>query len=127
MIESPEGVAIVHEIAAVPGVDVVFAASGDSGSFAGYRQENPRCQALITKIHDATLKAKKKLGSPVDWREREGLASSTGPTNRPSCRPARGLFRGMAVGGVPNRSRNASVGRSTARVSKVLWIPFGSN
>ncbi len=79
MIESPEGVAIADEIAAVPGVDVVFAASGDLGSFTGYRRGDPRYQALITKIHDATLKAGKKLGGPANWRDREGFSFFQGP------------------------------------------------
>ena len=35
MIESPGGAEIGGEIAAVPGVDVVFAASADLGSFTG--------------------------------------------------------------------------------------------
>ncbi len=35
MIESPNAAAIADKIAAVPGIDVVFAASGDLGSFTG--------------------------------------------------------------------------------------------
>lgn len=70
MIESPAGVAIADEIAGVPGVDVVFAASTDLGSFSGMRQGQPDYEAMITTIHDATLEAGRKLGGPLAWRNR---------------------------------------------------------
>jgi 2-keto-3-deoxy-L-rhamnonate aldolase RhmA len=73
MIESLEGVEIVDEIAAVPGVDVVFAASGDLGSFSGYSRDDPRYEAMIDKIRDATLSAGKKLGGPFTWHDRQGF------------------------------------------------------
>ena len=74
MIESPDGVAIVDKIAAVPGVDVIFAAAGDLGSFTGWEPSDPRYKALVTKIHDATLKAGKKLGGPYAWNGRHGFS-----------------------------------------------------
>lgn len=74
MIESPEGVAIVDQIAAVPGVDVVFAASGDLASFTGWERSDPRYKAMVTKIHDATLKAGKKLAGPLAWIGRQGFS-----------------------------------------------------
>ncbi|MBM3774539.1 MAG: hypothetical protein FJW37_05180 [Acidobacteria bacterium] len=79
MIESPAGVANVAEIAAVPGIDVVFAASTDISSFSGLPQGNPQYEALITKIHDATLKAGKKLGGPLAWKDRPGFTFLQGP------------------------------------------------
>ena len=85
MIESPEGVAVADQIAAVPGVDVVFAASTDLGSFSGFpptgpdRKGNPQYEALITRIHDATLKAGKKLGGPFNWKDRHGFTFFQGP------------------------------------------------
>ena len=42
MIENPAGAAIVERIAAVPGIDVVFVASTDLGSFSGLRQGDPK-------------------------------------------------------------------------------------
>ncbi len=72
MIETPIGAAIADKIAAVPGVDVVFAASGDLANFSGYQQGNPQYEALVTKIHDATLKADRKLGGPQAWKDRQG-------------------------------------------------------
>jgi 2-keto-3-deoxy-L-rhamnonate aldolase RhmA len=74
MIETPVGVAIADKIAAVPGVDVVFAASGDLGNFSGKRQGDPEYEALVTRIKDATLKAGKKLGGPQAWKSREGFS-----------------------------------------------------
>jgi 2-keto-3-deoxy-L-rhamnonate aldolase RhmA len=71
MIESPDATAIADKIAAVPGIDVVFAASGDLGSFTGYAMEDPRYEALIRKIHDDTLAAGKKLGGPFTWHDRK--------------------------------------------------------
>src|SRR5262245_44790203 len=55
MIESPDGVKIADEIAAIPGIDVVFVASTDLGSFSGFKQGEPQYEALATRIHDATL------------------------------------------------------------------------
>lgn len=85
MIESLEGVAVADQIAAVPGVDVVFVASTDLGSFSGFpptgpnRQGNPQYEALVTRVHDATLKAGKWLGGPLNWRERQGFLFFQGP------------------------------------------------
>jgi 2-keto-3-deoxy-L-rhamnonate aldolase RhmA len=73
MIESPAGVALADEIASVPGVDVVFAASTDLGSFSGMRQGQPDYEAMVTTIHDATLEAGRKLGGPLAWRNRAGF------------------------------------------------------
>lgn len=70
MIESPAGVALADEIARVPGVDVVFAAATDLGSFSGMRQGQPDYEALVTTIHDATVAAGRKLGGPLAWRNR---------------------------------------------------------
>jgi 2-keto-3-deoxy-L-rhamnonate aldolase RhmA len=79
MIESPAGVAIADRIAAVPGVDVVFVASTDLGSFSGKRQGDPDYEALVTRVHDETLKAGLKLGGPEAWRTRAGFQFFQGP------------------------------------------------
>jgi len=80
MIESPAGVAIADEIASVPGVDVVFAASTDLGSFSGMRQGQPDYEAMITTIHDATIEAKRRLGGPLAWRDRKDFTFFQAPT-----------------------------------------------
>ena len=70
MIETIEGVKNAHEIAKVPGVDAVFAASGDLGNFSGYAQGSPDYERLINVVHDAALAAGKKLCGPWAWRDR---------------------------------------------------------
>ncbi len=74
MIENPAGVAIADKIAAVEGVDIVFAASGDLGSFSGHAQGDPKYESMVTTIHDAVLGAGKKLGGPFRWIDRDGFS-----------------------------------------------------
>ena len=80
MIESPAGVEIAEEIAAVEGIDVVFAASGDIGSFTGYSREDPRYIALVDRIRDATLVARKWLAGPQSWYDWDGYTFFQGPS-----------------------------------------------
>jgi 2-keto-3-deoxy-L-rhamnonate aldolase RhmA len=70
MIETLEGVAVVDQIAAVPGVDAVFAASGDLANFSGSQEGQPLYEGLVTKIHDAAMKAGVKLCGPLRWATR---------------------------------------------------------
>ena len=80
MIETPAGAAVADQIAAVPGVDVVFIGSGDLGNFSGKRQGDAEYEAMVTRIHDATLKAGKKLAGPLAWKDRPGFTVLMGPT-----------------------------------------------
>jgi 2-keto-3-deoxy-L-rhamnonate aldolase RhmA len=70
MIETIEGVKSAREIAAVPGVTAIFAASGDLGNFSGYKQGTPDYERLINAVHDAALAAGKRLCGPFAWRDR---------------------------------------------------------
>lgn len=79
MIETPIGVENAAKIADVPGVDVIFAASTDLGNFSGYKQGDPQYEALVTKIHDVTLRAGLKLGGPLAWKNRAGFTFFQGP------------------------------------------------
>ena len=79
MIESPAGVENVEKIAAVPGVDVVFTAATDLFSFSGFAQGTREYEAMVTRIQDATLGAGRKLGGPVQWRNREGFSFFQAP------------------------------------------------
>jgi 2-keto-3-deoxy-L-rhamnonate aldolase RhmA len=73
MIESPAGVDIAEQIAAIPEVDVVFVASTDLGSFSGYKQGDPQYEALVTRIKTAVDKHHKVLAGPLAWKStREG-------------------------------------------------------
>ena len=80
MIENPAGVDIVDKIAAVPGIDVVFVASTDLGSFSGLRQGDAKYEALVTRVVEATAKAGVKVGGPLAWKKgRKGYAFFQGP------------------------------------------------
>ena len=70
MIETVDGVRNAREIAAIKGVDAVFAASGDLGNFSGYKQGSPDYERLINGVHDAALAAGKRLCGPFAWRDR---------------------------------------------------------
>jgi 2-keto-3-deoxy-L-rhamnonate aldolase RhmA len=80
MIENPQGVELVDEIAALEEVDVVFAASTDLSSFSGLRQGDPAYEALVTRIKDETLAAGKYLAGPSAWKgTRDGYTFFQGP------------------------------------------------
>jgi len=79
MIETPLGVENVEKIASVPGIDVIFAASGDLGSFTGRRQGEKEYEDLVTKIHDVTLRHGLWLGGPQAWRDRPGYTFFQAP------------------------------------------------
>ena len=70
MIETLEGVKNAAEIAKVPGVTALFAASGDLGNFSGYAQGSPDYERLINVVHDAAIGAGKRLCGPLAWRDR---------------------------------------------------------
>src|SRR6185369_5452436 len=64
MIETLEGLKNADEIAKVPGVTAVFAASSDIGNFSGFRQGDPDYERAINIVHDAAIKAGVKLCGP---------------------------------------------------------------
>jgi 2-keto-3-deoxy-L-rhamnonate aldolase RhmA len=103
MIENPQGVEIVDEIAGLEQVDVVFAASSDIGSFTGLRQGDPGYEALITRIKDGTLAAGKYLAGPSAWKDtREGYTFFQGPPESALIRSgARLTLEGAASSGLP--------------------------
>lgn len=70
MIETIDGVKNAREIAAIPGVTALFAASGDLGNFSGYKQGTPDYERLINAVHDAAIGANKRLCGPFAWRDR---------------------------------------------------------
>lgn len=108
MIETLGGAAQAREIAAIPGVDAVFAASGDLGNFSGYKQGDPDYERLINVVHDAALAAGKRLCGPLAWRDRpdftcfqagsetaaiaRGVAAELGPLKDTQAKPEVGPY-----------------------------------
>jgi 2-keto-3-deoxy-L-rhamnonate aldolase RhmA len=108
MIETLEGLKNADEIAKVPGVSAVFAASGDLGNFSGYRQGTPDYERAINIVHDAAIKAGVRLCGPFAWRDRpdftcfqaasetaaiaRGVAAELGPLANTQGKPAVGPF-----------------------------------
>ena len=108
MIETIEGVKNAREIAAIKGVDAVFAASGDLGNFSGFRQGTPDYERLINAVHDAALAAGKRLCGPLSWRDRadftcfqagsetaaiaRGVAAELGPLKDTQAKPEVGPY-----------------------------------
>ena len=70
MIETVGGAMEAKQIAAIPGVTAVFAASGDLGNFSGYKRGDPDYERLINIVHDAAIDAHKRLCGPIAWLNR---------------------------------------------------------
>lgn len=70
MIETAIGVENVEQIAAVPGVDMIFIGPSDLASFSGTQAGDPKFEAMVKKVHDATMKAGLKLGSITAFKGR---------------------------------------------------------
>ena len=70
MIETLEGLKNADEIAKVPGIGAVFAASSDLGNFSGFKQGDPDYERAINIVHDAAIKAGKRLCGPLAWKDR---------------------------------------------------------
>src|ERR671934_2652652 len=108
MIETLEGAKNAAEIAKVPGVTALFAASGDLGNFSGYAQGSPDYERLINVVHDAAIGAGKRLCGPLAWRDRpdftcfqagtetaaiaRGVAAELGPLANTQGKPDVGPF-----------------------------------
>jgi hypothetical protein len=67
MIETLEGVRNARAIAATPGVDALFAASGDLGNFSGFQEGDPEYELLVTEIVEAAQAADKRVCGPLRW------------------------------------------------------------
>ncbi len=67
MIETLEGVQAARDIAKIPGVDGLFAASGDLGNFSGFRAGQPQYEMLITEVVQAAQAAGKLACGPLGW------------------------------------------------------------
>jgi 2-keto-3-deoxy-L-rhamnonate aldolase RhmA len=108
MIETLEGLQHSDEIAKVPGVSAIFAASNDLGNFSGYRQGTPDYERAINIVHDSAIKAGVRLCGPLAWRDRpdftcfqagseiaaiaRGVAAELGPLANTQAKPESGPF-----------------------------------
>ncbi|MGE3707018.1 MAG: HpcH/HpaI aldolase/citrate lyase family protein [Vicinamibacterales bacterium] len=115
MIETLQGLQHADEIARVPGVSALFAASGDLGNFTGFRQGTPDYERAINIVHDAAIKAKVRLCGPLSWRDRpdftcfqagsetanitRGAAAELGPLANTQGKPDVGPFAPAAPAG----------------------------
>jgi len=96
MIETPTGVANAYDIASVPGVDVVIIGNNDLAQFSGFAQNDPRYQAMVTKIHDDTLRAGKIFGqaNAMYYKDhplsKDAKFCQNGPSNDGWAPPGRG-------------------------------------
>ena len=70
MIETLEGVENAREIAKIPGVTGLFAASGDLGNFSGFGEGDAEYEALITEVATAAKEAGIHACAPLRWANR---------------------------------------------------------
>jgi 4-hydroxy-2-oxoheptanedioate aldolase len=101
MIENPAGVAIADRIAAVPGVDVVFVASTDLGSFSGLKQGDAKYEAMVSSVRDTATRAGRIVGGPLAWKNRPGYAFFQGPAETALIRCASRVSLGLQPTGCP--------------------------
>ena len=106
MIETLEGLKNADEIAKVPGVTALFAASGDLGNFTGFRQGTPDYERAINIVHDAAIKAKVRLCGPFAWRDRPDFSCFQGGSETAN------IARGAAseLGDLANTQPNVEAG-----------------
>ena len=87
---------------AVPGIDVIFAASTDLGNFSGHRQGDKEYESMVTRIHDVTLEHGIRLGGPQAWKDRSGFTFFQAP----------GETALIQLGAQVNLGRNSAQGAS---------------
>jgi 2-keto-3-deoxy-L-rhamnonate aldolase RhmA len=104
LIENPAGVEIADQIAAVPGIDVVFIASTDLGSFSGLRQGDAQYEAMVTTVLETTARAGLTVGGPLAWKDtRQGYAFFQGPDEAALLRCGTRVVLGITPTGCPGR------------------------
>jgi len=70
MIETLEGVQNAREIAKIPGVTGLFAASGDLANFSGFGEGDAEYEALVTEVVTAAKEAGIHACGPLRWADR---------------------------------------------------------
>ncbi|HWC63178.1 MAG TPA: aldolase/citrate lyase family protein [Rhizomicrobium sp.] len=92
MIETLSGLADADKIAALPGIDAVFAASSDLGNHSGYKAGDPDYEREINIVHDAALRAHKYLCGPYNWLDRPDFNCFQGPGGHINAPPGSDLY-----------------------------------
>jgi 4-hydroxy-2-oxoheptanedioate aldolase len=117
MIETPTGVANAYDIASVPGIDVVIIGNNDLASFSGFSQDDPRYQAMVTKVHDDTLRAGKIFGqaNAIYYKDhplsKDAKFFQNGPSKDGWVPPASGRGRGVNTTAPPPGEEEGLGGR----------------
>ena len=125
MIETLEGLKNADEIAKVPGVTAVFAASGDLGNFTGFRQGTPDYERAINIVHDAAIKAGVRLCGPVRVARPPGLHVLPGRQRNGGDRTRR-RGRARTAGATRRRSRRSDRSPNPQSASALARLPRGS-
>jgi hypothetical protein len=115
MIESPTGMANAHEIAATPGVDFVIIGNADFTNLSGFPQNDERYQAMVTKVHDETLRAGKI------W----GQANANYAKNHPLSKDARFFQNGPSNDGWAPAGRGGRGATAAAEGEEEVLAPTG--
>jgi 2-keto-3-deoxy-L-rhamnonate aldolase RhmA len=117
MIETLEGVQNAREIAKLPGVGAIFAASGDLGNFSGYNEGDPPYEALITEIAAAAREAGVPLCGPLRWANRPGFSCFQASTEAANLRSGAQAEIREATEAFRTSSRMAGAGTAASRAS----------
>ena len=104
MIETLEGVENAREIARIPGVTGLFAASGDLGNFSGFGEGDEEYEALITEVATAAKEAGIHACAPLRWANRPDFTCFQAGTE------AANIRRGVAAELQQAAERYASTG-----------------
>ncbi|MBI4892372.1 MAG: aldolase [Acidobacteria bacterium] len=115
VVEEAAAVERIDEIAATPGVDVIFIGAWDLSFSLGFRgrQDEPELLKAIEKIRDAALRHKKFLGRPAATPElaraymKQGFLFFQCPTEVDlMARGAQALLEPLGIQGVPRDERS---------------------
>ena len=116
MIETLEGVENAREIAKLPGVTGLFAASGDLGNFSGFGEGDAEYEALITEVATAATEAGIHACAPLRWANRPSFTCFQAGTEAANIRrgaaaeiqQAEERFGSSGAGGSPVTGSGAS-------------------
>jgi 2-keto-3-deoxy-L-rhamnonate aldolase RhmA len=129
MIETLEGVQNARDIAKLPGVSAIFAASGDLGNFSGYKEGDPPYEALVTEIATAAKEAGVALCGPLRWANRPGFSCFQASTEAANLRSgaqaeikeATEAFRKAGTGAAGVSRAGASVAEVNAQCGAITY------